>query len=65
MHYKNGEYILTPEESLRLLHNSTNHLNPYDKKLQDTIDSYMVIFENDEIIIDIPDEKLKVGDTLD
>lgn len=55
MHYENGEYILTSEESLRLLRNTINRLNPYDMELQSTIDSYTVTFTNDEIIVDIPD----------
>ena len=61
MYYKNGEYVLSPDESLKLLRNNVNRLNPYDKDLQDKIDSYAVTFENGEIIVDIPDESLKDG----
>lgn len=53
----NGEYILNEEESYNLLNNKINRLNPYDEQVQSFIDSIDIKFVDDEIIVNIPEEK--------
>ena len=53
----NGEYVLNAEQSLALLTNKINRLNPVDPELQSFIDSIEVKFTEDCIIVNIPEEE--------
>lgn len=54
----NGEYVLNAEESLALLTNRINRLNPVDPELQSFIDSIEVEFTDDCIIVSLPEDEV-------